>query len=228
MEATYAGIPLTGPTPSEHSGPVSVPWDIAVQVEPIIRASAPFMASRGNRSADVDFNERLEASVRGMNPRMLDGLHKRFGDQVMIREGRVAWRGEAIGELVDKAIADPNWKGRVSLGEAWPGAVEAAKEAGEDISGFQFDLSADDVRHVLKRHGTKTEEKRGQRPVRKRDFELLPGVLRDPDTVAVGKEPDTIGFAKDIEGRHVTIWWLRGRKKKRGGLKTMWIKRGDK
>lgn len=177
---------------------------------------------------DVKFNEELRASARGVRPELLESLKQTFGDQLRVVDDQVVWRGNLIGDLFEQALADPQWKGRVNLGTAWRPAVEAAREAGEDIAGYTFDLSADDVRHVMSKHGSERELLRGQRPVTKRDFELLPDVLRTPDVVGLADAPDTIGFTKELEGRQITFWWLRSRKKKSAGLKTMWVRRTRK
>lgn len=55
MEAIYAGIALTGPTASEHSGPVEFPWTIAIEIAPLVGASAPFIGSYGNEQCMVTF-----------------------------------------------------------------------------------------------------------------------------------------------------------------------------
>jgi len=56
MEATYAGIPLTGPTPSEHSGPVNIPWAVAVQTVALVRSERMYAGGLGNRLAGVEFS----------------------------------------------------------------------------------------------------------------------------------------------------------------------------
>lgn len=40
-----------------------------------------------------DFNESLQASVRGLQPRMVGALETIFGDQIEIEDGKAKWRG---------------------------------------------------------------------------------------------------------------------------------------
>lgn len=168
---------------------------------------------------------KLEASAKGMKPDALKALKQNFGNQIRITaDGMAVWRGSEIIDLAQKAIQDLQFKGRVYLGNASEKLVAAAELAGENLQGYEFDLSADDIRHVLKGHGSNAETNRGQVPVRALDFAVLPYILQNPDVVGLGTEPDTIGITKEMEGQSVTIWWLRGRKGKKAGLRTLWIK----
>lgn len=56
MEALYNGIMLTGPTQSEHTGPIAFPWDRLVQIDPLVRGDEKFLADRGNDSCEVTFS----------------------------------------------------------------------------------------------------------------------------------------------------------------------------
>lgn len=53
MEATFGGIALTGPTPSEHLGLVEMPSSLIAEVIPILRAEQPLLRARGNESLQV-------------------------------------------------------------------------------------------------------------------------------------------------------------------------------
>jgi hypothetical protein len=55
MEAIFNGIMLTGPTQSEHTGPIAFPWDRLVQIDPLVRGTGKFLADRGNDSSLVTF-----------------------------------------------------------------------------------------------------------------------------------------------------------------------------
>lgn len=55
MIAYFAGQALTGPTDSEHTGPVDFPWDTQLEVIPIIRSAYARIAARGNQSGVVGF-----------------------------------------------------------------------------------------------------------------------------------------------------------------------------
>ncbi|GAB4180104.1 MAG: hypothetical protein Fur0032_20960 [Terrimicrobiaceae bacterium] len=177
---------------------------------------------------EVGFNEDLEASVRGLDDKERAGLVAGFGDQVVIQGDKAMWRGNLITDLFDRAMAEKDFKGSVSLGKAWPRAVEAAKEAGEDIAGYEFELLADDIRHAVKKHGGQGETARGQRPIERSDFELLPLVLREPDVVGLGDKPDTIGMTKRYRDQAFTFWLLRSRKNRIASFKTLYVRREKK
>jgi len=174
---------------------------------------------------EADFNAALEADLRGISPRFRDALKNLFGDQVREAGGKLQWRGNVIGDLFDRALADRSHSERVVLGQPSPDAVRKAKAIGEDIAGVTFDLSADAVRHAVKQHGDQaTEAARGQRAITKLDFELLPTALRQPDAVRKGNGPDRVTFEATFAGRYVAGTWIRSRRKKAAELKTLYVK----
>jgi len=78
MEAIYGGIALTGPTQSEHTGPVAMPWDRLLQIAPIFRADRKLILPRGNKSCQVGFScvRRYASLLAAMDARamFIDGL----------------------------------------------------------------------------------------------------------------------------------------------------------
>jgi hypothetical protein len=56
MEAIYGGIALTGPTQSEHTGPIAFPLDTLLQIAPIFRAQVKTVIPRGNDSFAISFS----------------------------------------------------------------------------------------------------------------------------------------------------------------------------
>jgi hypothetical protein len=56
VEVTFASIPLTGPTPIEHSGPIDFPVNPVLDVRDLVRADEPFIASRGNLKSVASFS----------------------------------------------------------------------------------------------------------------------------------------------------------------------------
>lgn len=159
-------------------------------------------------------------------PGMREALESVFGNQIRLTDdGRAVWRGGEVSALARRALAEKDYKGRVSLGKASPKLVDAARTIGEDLEGYEFDVSADAIRHAIKEHGGIGETARGQRPIRISDFALLPGILQNPDVIGLGKLPDTLGVTKEIDGNAVTIWFLRSRQSKKAGLDTLWVKK---
>jgi hypothetical protein len=93
--------------------------------------------------------------------------------------------------LVDLALSDtePNNEG-VNLSTI-PNfqAQKIAADTGIQIRGGFKTVSLYAVIHTFKRHGNDKEEKeRGQRGVTAQDFDLLPEILLNPDTVTKGKD----------------------------------------
>jgi hypothetical protein len=169
--------------------------------------------------------EEIAASVKGLSPDMQAALKTVFGNQIRVDGEQARWRGSDILALGNKAITDPGHKERVPLGSASPDLIAAAKQIGEDLTDFEFDISADDIRHIIKQHGGASEIQRGQIPVLLQHLATLPNVLQAPDQVTLGNEPDVISITKDIAGRMITFWLLRSRKKKRANPRTLFIKK---
>jgi len=73
MEAIYAGIPLTGPTQTEHTGPVDLPLDLLLQIDQLMRSEEPFIEARGNRMSPVGFSctRRYENLLLAMDARAM-------------------------------------------------------------------------------------------------------------------------------------------------------------
>ncbi len=146
-------------------------------------------------------------------------------------KGWISRRGgaEHIGKLVDEATGSALQRGQ-SIGPVSAAAVEKAKAAGHDIGGFHSVLETDAVRHVLGGHSApEGEDSRGQEPITKEDFKLLPAVLERPDAVRAGRDDanphiKTLIFEKKVNGRLLTVQQVR-RGKRSLALKTMWKKK---
>lgn len=171
-------------------------------------------------------NDDLEASVQNLSPQIREKLNDAFGDQVVIEGDSAKWRGNLIADLYDQATSQPQFKDRVSLGKMSRRAVQAVQDAtGEDLTDWEFDLAADDIRHALKKHGGLTETRGDQQPIDRSDFEALPWVLRAPDVAGAGDEPGTIGLTKEMDGNLITIFIERSQKNRKANLRTMWKKK---
>lgn len=108
-----------------------------------------------------------------------------------------------IRDLLDKIDTQNILQGKAYLTNVSDDLLEQAKNAGYDLSGFTHDIDSSAVRHARKEHGIpKTEESRGQIPVNNSDFEALPRILDNPDTIDfVGKNKlgrDVIKYTKDM------------------------------
>ncbi len=182
--------------------------------------------------SEVRFNDTLQASLKGIKPANRQPLIDEFGDQIVIDGDTVKWQGHVIRDLFEQS-KDLEYKARISLGKTSPAAVEKFKELGIDLSDYEFDLSADDIRHARKKHGPPGVDAKGrpvgerngtQRPITAADFEALPFVLRSPDIVGQGLEPDTFALTKDLDGNLISIWITRSLKTLKTNLQSLWKK----
>lgn len=173
----------------------------------------------------LDFNHNLQASVPDADPATLEGFKEIFGDQVTVdRDGKIAWQGQRLARLYDAALSDPAIKWSLNLGRATPAAVMQAARHGVNLTDAELHITADDVRHIEKRHGALTEARSDQRPVESIDVQLTPHVWREPDNVQLGEEPGTLVFEKELLGRSVLVTYDRAGKTARWGVSTLFIK----
>lgn len=80
--------------------------------------------------------------------------------------------------------ADPSYQTGADFGAVSDIAIEKAKAAGEDLTGYAKRIEPDFIRHERARHfDPATETSRGQIALIDRDFDALPDVLDVPDNV---------------------------------------------
>ncbi|MCL2556862.1 MAG: hypothetical protein FWE09_00120 [Treponema sp.] len=91
---------------------------------------------------------------------------------------------------------------RLSLGKAEKWLVEAAREAGLDIDGFEHEITGEFVSHVMNRHGNeRAEAASGQVAIRDDDFARIPEIIEKPDYAIVGARSrgrDIVAYAKKL------------------------------
>ncbi len=177
-------------------------------------------------STPAAFNDTLEASVADWRPDQIATMQSAFGDQVQLRDGKLAWQGNLIASLADDLVAwgdshgwpkqlhEAQFKGRViNLGTISDLAVRKAAVIERDLSGAQMVLSPNYAYHHLQRHGAGQERRRDQRGLLSVDMETLPHVWRNPDTIdPSGKKNDaSLTFTKRILGRNITVVYDRFR-----------------
>lgn len=93
------------------------------------------------------------------------------------------------------------------------------KFVSEDITGIERYMDTSGIRHALREHGsTKLEDARGQIAVTIDDFELVPQILRSPDSIEYkGKnklKQDVFYFIKEIDHIYFVAQAVRLSKKK--------------
>lgn len=84
---------------------------------------------------------------------------------------------------------------------------------GINVEGYNISLKTDDVRKVIKDHGSEeTELPRGQVPITESDFANIPDIINNPDSVEIsGESPQgkpVIKFEKNIDGNNVVVTYV--------------------
>jgi hypothetical protein len=78
---------------------------------------------------------------------------------------------------------------------------------GIEVSGYEHILDTSSIRHILKKHGTESEYRRGQVPITEQDFIELSHLFEGPDTISyAGKTRqglDAISYTKEWGGHTV-------------------------
>ena len=72
------------------------------------------------------------------------------------------------------------------------------------VTGYLHIMDTDSIRHIIKRHGNQEEVLRGQVPLVREDFLLLPNIFGTPDIIEDGGKTkpgrDTIRYSKILGG----------------------------
>ena len=110
-----------------------------------------------------------------------------------------------ISDLVAYAKADPtNTAREINFGNVPNFQAQLINAStGVRVNGAKKTLSNHGITHTLKRHGDDvSEKKRGQKGIIDSDFELIPSILNDPDSVVKGTlnsmKEQTILFIKKV------------------------------
>ncbi|HEY1791559.1 MAG TPA: hypothetical protein VGG34_01460 [Opitutaceae bacterium] len=173
----------------------------------------------------LDFNHNLQSSIPDATPEVLSQLEKVFGDQIQAdRDGKVVWQGQRLARLYSAALADSSVKWSLNLGEATPEAIAAASDLGVDLEGASLVIEADEIRHAENRHGAGNESRSDQRPLTSLDFQLVPHVWRNPDSVELGDKDGTLVFSKSLLGEAAIVTYDRQGKSGKWGFLTMYVK----
>jgi len=172
----------------------------------------------------VDFNAQLEASVRDLSERYQNALKTLFGDQIVIEDGAAKWQGNIIADLYDRVLKNPGLQQELSLGTATASTVQKAREAGvEDLTGYRMVIRTDEMRKIYKKRGIE-EADPTQAVITQNDWEALPFVWRDPDSVQI-RRPRNFILTKRIDGTLYVAEWIRNRENKTVMLRTFWKKK---
>ena len=70
-----------------------------------------------------------------------------------------------------------------------------------DVTGYEHILDTSSIRHIMKKHGTANEYRRGQVPITEQDFMELPYLFDTPDTITYSGKTrqglDAISYTKE-------------------------------
>ncbi|MDR2785118.1 MAG: hypothetical protein LBB83_04300 [Treponema sp.] len=113
-----------------------------------------------------------------------------------------------------------------------PWLIEAAADAGLDVSALEHEMTNYFVNHTVNRHGNeKAERDQGQLPITKADISSIPDIVKSPDYAIIGirRHGETlIAYCKHFEN-WTTIYLeevLNSRKNKALRSTTMYKKQG--
>lgn len=144
---------------------------------------------------------------------------------------KVVGYGTSILDFVNNAVQTKGQGGRLYLGKLTQRTVDLVRQAtGLDVSGFSAIMNSSEAWHAFCNHSdAEKESARGQVAVSAEDFELVPVILNEPDSVALGDELDGNGrplivFIKKIGNEYVALQGF-SNKKKGLAFDSMWIKK---
>lgn len=194
-------------------------WDEAVQLGLLTDESPP------PEPVIEDFNADLVASANGIDEPGRAWLKDAFGDQVQFVGHDIRWQGSMVQDYVERVLDRQDINApALNLGGPSVRLSRMAMDAGVDLTDRKLLLEASRVRHVWQEHSI-GERNVTQRRVRRIDFELIPHVWREPDSVRRGAKPGSLVLSKKILGKTVAITNEIGRASKRVTLGTMYVKK---
>jgi phage-Barnase-EndoU-ColicinE5/D-RelE like nuclease3 len=125
-----------------------------------------------------------------------------------------------IKELVNQSLDIKPVHKILSIGKSSKEQTEFInKYVTEDVTGIERFIDTSGIRHALKEHGSpKTEEPRGQIAITIDDFELIPEILKNPDSIEYVKKnslkQDIFLYTKEIGNIYFVAEAVRLSKKK--------------
>lgn len=114
-----------------------------------------------------------------------------------------------LSEFIKKSLNDKSYTGKLYFGIVGEKLSARIKnDTGYDFYGKNVTLRADNVRKIIKDHGSlKSEEPRGQRAITQEDFTLIPDIIGEPNEIVkstYNNRPAAL-FVKRIDGSKITV-----------------------
>lgn len=196
-------------------------------------ATAPDDMSEGEKRKQALIAGALSAGLPGVlrdnSTLFTDGLRARGrelmgreGDRLGVASGRT-FEKKSFDDFIDNALSDKSFQGNIPIITSNNRAVDAIKKLfGIDLSSRSH--TADDIRHIIKRHGVGGSGLReGDIPITSDDLKLIPAILDHFETASDKSQgpQKSIGYKYPMNDGDVTlIEQIIGKGK--GQLKTMW------
>jgi hypothetical protein len=135
--------------------------------------------------------------------------------------------------LIEQALNENDPRGKMILREVIPEEVsEIKRQGGPDVSGMEHEITAEELRHALKRHGQIDEATRRptQRTLTKEDLGQIAAIIDAPSSIKVqlrGKNKTSIIYGRNFEKGKVEyierIFETSNKNKPRLSTKTVWV-----
>ncbi|MDR1276511.1 MAG: hypothetical protein LBL72_09065 [Candidatus Accumulibacter sp.] len=153
-----------------------------------------------------------------------------------------AWFGdwEALGKqnefdaLVEESFSENDPRGKMMIRDVTPEEVsEILRQGGPDVSGMAHEISAEELRHAMKRHGDADEAAKnpGHRQLSKDDLKLVLAVIDAPTEITVrpaGQNRSSIIYGRDFGNGKIEyverIFETSNKNKPRLTTRTVWVR----
>lgn len=110
-------------------------------------------------------------------------------DEGKFTEGNVSDYKKDLKSFIKKAKDNPNERTKLNVGKVSDKLQKEAQKHGLDLTDYTHDLDVSGTRHAYKNHGDeKKEANRGQIAITDDDFEKIPDIINNYDTVNFGEK----------------------------------------
>ncbi|SCM82409.1 hypothetical protein KL86SPO_50180 [uncultured Sporomusa sp.] len=142
--------------------------------------------------------------------RMLDAAPAPAGIEYMRQGKRDYMKAEAPHmPIVDEGFKEkPAYKYAKMDPISESDAMAYHQATGLDLNGYRHEITSHEVKHALKQHGGDSERLRGQIPITREDFSLLPEITKPENIVGVEKgkrKQDIILYEKRVNGHILAV-----------------------
>lgn len=96
---------------------------------------------------------------------------------------------ESLKSFIEKAKSNPNERAKLNVGKVSDKLQKEAQKHGLDLTDYTHDLDVSGTRHTYKNHGDeKKESYRGQIAITDDDFEKIPDIINNYDSIDFGEK----------------------------------------